>query len=157
MLPDHAPPSAGLEALLDQVHWNYASEILRAAEFCARNEGLYPVFITSFKCAPDSFIQEYLERVMDGADKPYLTLQLDEHDSSVGYETRIEAAHRSFPTTAALLPSFILQQRSSPERTRRISIPSVDARLRALGEGEEDPPTLLGPGHHEAPCRQPPP
>ncbi len=33
---------------------------------------------------------------MEGTGKPYLILQLDEHDSSVGYETRIEAAVRAF-------------------------------------------------------------
>ena len=38
---------------------------------------------------------------MDSAGKPYLVLQLDDHDSSVGYETRIEAALRSFRNHAA--------------------------------------------------------
>ena len=33
---------------------------------------------------------------MESHGKPYLILQLDEHDSNVGYETRIEAAVRSF-------------------------------------------------------------
>ena len=33
---------------------------------------------------------------MDRFEKPYLVLQLDEHASSVGYETRIESAIRSF-------------------------------------------------------------
>jgi predicted nucleotide-binding protein (sugar kinase/HSP70/actin superfamily) len=33
---------------------------------------------------------------MDKYGKPYLILELDEHDSNVGYETRIEAAVRSF-------------------------------------------------------------
>ena len=33
---------------------------------------------------------------MDKYSKPYLILELDEHDSNVGYETRIEAAVRSF-------------------------------------------------------------
>ena len=28
--------------------------------------------------------------------KPYLIIQIDEHDSNTGYETRIEAALRSF-------------------------------------------------------------
>ena len=33
---------------------------------------------------------------MDQHEKPYLILQIDEHDSRMGYETRIEAAVRSF-------------------------------------------------------------
>jgi predicted nucleotide-binding protein (sugar kinase/HSP70/actin superfamily) len=37
-----------------------------------------------------------LKKILDNAGKPYLILQLDEHDSSVGYETRIEAGVRAF-------------------------------------------------------------
>jgi predicted CoA-substrate-specific enzyme activase len=102
MLPDDYSPDAETEALLEQIHWRYAARILRYADFCAHTEGLYPVFITSFKCAPDSFVQEYLSRIMDKAGKPYLVLQLDEHDSNVGYETRIEAALRSFRNHRAM-------------------------------------------------------
>jgi predicted nucleotide-binding protein (sugar kinase/HSP70/actin superfamily) len=54
------------------------------------------VLITAFKCAPDSFIIEYFKQLMDLYDKPYLIIQIDEHDSNTGYETRIEAALRSF-------------------------------------------------------------
>ena len=31
----------------------------------------YPVLITAFKCAPDSFIIEYFKQLMDLYDKPY--------------------------------------------------------------------------------------
>ncbi|NIM15489.1 MAG: CoA activase, partial [Candidatus Aminicenantes bacterium] len=79
---------AAIGTLLDSCHWKFASRILEAAEFAANKQGLYPVFITSFKCAPDSFIIEYFKRILDKKDKPYLILQLDEHDSNVGYETR---------------------------------------------------------------------
>jgi predicted nucleotide-binding protein (sugar kinase/HSP70/actin superfamily) len=85
-----------IEGLLTAFHWNYASKILESALFAAKTEGLYPVYMTSFKCGPDSFALEYFKRIMDTYGKPYLILQLDEHDSSVGYETRIEAAVRSF-------------------------------------------------------------
>lgn len=78
------------------ITWNYASEILEAASIAAETEGLYPVFITSFKCTPDAYAVEYFKKIMDAREKPYLILQLDEHDSSVGYETRIEAGIRSF-------------------------------------------------------------
>ena len=59
-------------------------------------QGIYPVLVTSFKCSPDSFVTEYFKRILEREGKPYLILQLDEHDSSVGYETRIEAAVRAF-------------------------------------------------------------
>ena len=68
----------------------------KAAETAARTEGLYPVLITSFKCGPDSFVVDAFKAMMDAYNKPYLILELDDHDSSLGYGTRIEAAIRSF-------------------------------------------------------------
>jgi predicted CoA-substrate-specific enzyme activase len=82
--------------LLEQVHWHYAAEILTAACVVAQTPKLYPVYLTSFKCAPDSIAVEYFKRIMDTREKPYLVLQLDDHDSTLGYETRIEAGVASF-------------------------------------------------------------
>ena len=96
MLPYKDQDVAEIETLLEQVHWNYVAKILKAAVFAARTEGLYPVYMTSFKCSPDSCTIEYFRRIMDRYGKPYLILEVDEHDSSVGYETRIEAAVQSF-------------------------------------------------------------
>ena len=62
----------------------------------AAADGAYPVLVTAFRCAPDAFAIEFFKAIMDAHRKPYLILQLDEHASSVGYETRIEAAVRSF-------------------------------------------------------------
>ena len=96
MLPYHKEDIAQIDPLLKRLHWNYAAKILKAALFTALTEGIYPVYVTSFKCSPDSFTIEYFKRIMDKYGKPYLILELDEHDSNVGYETRIEAAVRSF-------------------------------------------------------------
>jgi predicted CoA-substrate-specific enzyme activase len=85
-----------IKPLLQELHWEYASKILEATAVLAGREGAYPVYITSFKCSPDSFAVEYFKAIMEAHHKPYLILQLDEHDSSVGYETRIEAAVRAF-------------------------------------------------------------
>jgi predicted CoA-substrate-specific enzyme activase len=88
--------------LLKEIHWHYAARILEAAEIVARTDAAYPVLVTAFKCTPDSFIIDYFKTVMAAHDKPYLILQLDEHDSSVGYETRIEAAIGAFKSHHAL-------------------------------------------------------
>lgn len=82
--------------LLEKTPWLFASNILRAAELIGRTKNLYPVLVTAFKCAPDSFIIDYFKQLMHLYDKPYLIIQIDEHDSNTGYETRIEAALRSF-------------------------------------------------------------
>jgi predicted nucleotide-binding protein (sugar kinase/HSP70/actin superfamily) len=81
---------------LDEFQWYFAKQILQAASVVARSRSAYPVLITSFKCSPDSFLIEQFRELMEAHQKPYLVLQLDEHDSSVGYETRIEAAIESF-------------------------------------------------------------
>ncbi|MEJ2545237.1 MAG: acyl-CoA dehydratase activase, partial [Calditrichaceae bacterium] len=97
MLPTIDPKSnkAGRE-FLKWNHWRYAAYILNAAEYCGQTRGLYPVFITGFKCSPDSFALDYFREIMDFYQKPYLILQVDEHDSEEGYDTRIEAAIRTF-------------------------------------------------------------
>ncbi len=85
-----------LQELLNATKWKYAADILATADQIAQTKDLYPVFITSFKCTPDAFVIEYFKQILDMYKKPYLILQLDEYDSNVGYETRIEAALRSF-------------------------------------------------------------
>ena len=85
-----------IREVLDLVHWNHAAKILESAEVVANRKGLYPVLVTSFKCAPDSCTVEFFRRILDAKGKPYLILELDEHESSVGYETRIEAAVGAF-------------------------------------------------------------
>jgi predicted nucleotide-binding protein (sugar kinase/HSP70/actin superfamily) len=96
MIPMNDNPDQPLHGLLKKVPWHFASHILRTTETVCRTQNLYPVLITAFKCAPDSFIIEYFKQIMHLFDKPYLIIQIDEHDSNVGYETRIEAALRSF-------------------------------------------------------------
>jgi predicted CoA-substrate-specific enzyme activase len=85
-----------IQPLVDAIHWHYAARILEAAAVTAQIESAYPVLVTAFKCTPDSFVIDYFKKLMSAHAKPYLILQLDEHDSSVGYETRIEAAIAAF-------------------------------------------------------------
>ncbi|MFZ5571331.1 MAG: acyl-CoA dehydratase activase [Thermodesulfobacteriota bacterium] len=96
MIPCEDQSVSSIAPLLKEIRWHYGAKILEAAEVIAKTDGLYPVLVTSFKCAPDSFVKDYFQKIMAGHDKPYLILELDEHGSTVGYETRIEAAIRSF-------------------------------------------------------------
>ena len=88
--------------LLKKVPWYFVTKILEVAKIVAETRNLYPVLITAFKCAPDSFIIEYFKKIFNSCQKPYLILQIDEHDSNLGYETRIEAAIRSFKNHASI-------------------------------------------------------
>lgn len=96
MLPIKSAEISKADELVRTIKWKFASKILYAADVISRTDNCYPVLITSFKCTPDSFVIEYFKEIFDACRKPYLILQLDEHDSAVGYETRIEAAIRAF-------------------------------------------------------------
>ncbi|MGA1796237.1 MAG: acyl-CoA dehydratase activase [bacterium] len=77
-------------------HWHYGNRIIKTAETVAQTGGLFPLYVTAFKCAPDSFIMEYFKAIMDYYRKPYLILQMDEHEAAEGYDTRLEAAVETF-------------------------------------------------------------
>ncbi len=96
MLPFDQPEDSLADELIRTIKWKFAAGILNAAEIVARTRSCYPILLTSFKCTPDSFVVEYFKEIFNAGKKPYLILQLDEHDSTVGYETRIEAGIRSF-------------------------------------------------------------
>ncbi len=82
--------------LHDRMHWHYGRTILRMAQKIADTDGLFAVFLSSFRCSPDSFLINCVKDIMTRRGKPFLVLQLDELSSDVGYATRIEAAMRSF-------------------------------------------------------------
>lgn len=108
--------------LLQKVPWHYAARILETATTVAARNNLYPVLVTAFKCAPDSFMIEYFKKIMNEHNKPYLILQIDEHDSNVGYETRIEAALRSFRNHAS-------RGIDSPSPEKTTILPHVDTKI----------------------------
>jgi len=131
MLSDEQVKSSEADELIRIVQWKFASKILHAAAIVARTDQCYPVLITSFKCTPDAFIIEYFKDLLDARQKPYLILQLDEHDSTVGYETRIEAAiasfrnHRERQLSDKEKPGNGLQQKN----TRLTPINNLDEKL----------------------------
>lgn len=96
MLDFESKDFSKIDPLLKEIHWKHIAQVLKAAFIAANSEHLYPVYISSFKCAPDSFGIDCFKQIMESHNKPYLVLELDEHDSSVGYETRVEAAVRAF-------------------------------------------------------------
>ncbi|PKN29341.1 MAG: CoA activase [Deltaproteobacteria bacterium HGW-Deltaproteobacteria-21] len=118
-----------IEPLLREMHWHFASGILESAEVAARKPSAYPVLVSSFKCSPDSFLIDYFKRIMESKGKPYLVLQLDEHDSRVGYETRIEAAIRSFRNHHASE-----KNRRTAKGSPKISIPAIQKRKSLTGK-----------------------
>ncbi len=112
---------SSIEPFLRELHWNYAADIIKACKVVSEAPGVYPVLMTSFNCSPDSFIRDVFQNLMEGADKPYLILEMDEHGSSVGYETRIEAAVRAFQNHAG----EIIKQAPSSARINPVKASSM--------------------------------
>ena len=66
----------------------YGRKILQAAKVVAQHPNLHIIYMTNFKCGPDSYIKHYV----GAADpEPHLVLQFDEHTNDAGAMTRCEA------------------------------------------------------------------
>ncbi|MCK5148899.1 hypothetical protein KAR48_19245 [bacterium] len=72
----------------DHMFWNYGRRILQAAAFSKDYDNLHLIYLSNFKCGPDSYIRHYIE---EAAGEPFLFLQLDSHANDAGIMTRIEA------------------------------------------------------------------
>jgi len=70
------------------MYWHSGRRILAAARIAHRFANLHPLYITNFKCGPDSYIKSFLN---DAAGKPSLILQFDGHSNDAGFLTRCEA------------------------------------------------------------------
>ncbi len=72
----------------DSMYWNLGREILASAKIVAEHDNLHIIYITNFKCGPDSFVKHF---VRTASGKPFLSLQFDGHSNDAGMMTRCEA------------------------------------------------------------------
>jgi predicted CoA-substrate-specific enzyme activase len=72
----------------NNMYWNYGRKILAAAKIVAHYPNLHIIYLTNFKCGPDSYIKHYVTKA---SGKPFLSLQFDGHSNDAGYITRCEA------------------------------------------------------------------
>jgi predicted CoA-substrate-specific enzyme activase len=70
------------------MYWNYGRKIIAAARIVGQYPNLHIIYITNFKCGPDSYVKHYITQA---SNKPFLTLQFDGHGNDAGYLTRCEA------------------------------------------------------------------
>ncbi len=75
--------------MVPNMYWNYGKMILQSAKIVAQYPNLHIIYITNFKCGPDSYIKQYVREVSGG--KPFLSLQFDGHSNDAGFMTRCEA------------------------------------------------------------------
>ena len=90
VLPIDALPLADIDVrdVNDNMYWEYGRRILAAAKIVRQYANLHMIYITNFKCGPDSFVKGF---VRPTSGKPFLTLQFDGHSNDAGMMTRCEA------------------------------------------------------------------
>jgi predicted nucleotide-binding protein (sugar kinase/HSP70/actin superfamily) len=77
-----------VDDLHSNMFWNSGRRILEAGRIARKHPKLHILYMTNFKCGPDSFVKHYLRGV---AQAPFLILQFDGHGNDAGYLTRCEA------------------------------------------------------------------
>ncbi|MFC1544801.1 acyl-CoA dehydratase activase [Gemmatimonadota bacterium] len=72
----------------ENMFWSYGKIILEAARSVRNKPKLHIIYITNFKCGPDSYVKHF---VTEASGRPYLSLQFDGHNNDAGMLTRCEA------------------------------------------------------------------
>jgi predicted nucleotide-binding protein (sugar kinase/HSP70/actin superfamily) len=78
-----------ISSLNSNMYWDYGRRILQAAKIVAQYPNLHILYITNFKCGPDSYVKQFVREASGG--KPFLSLQFDGHSNDAGFMTRCEA------------------------------------------------------------------
>jgi len=91
------------------MYWNYGGKIIAAAKITKDNSLLNLIYVTNFKCGPDSFIKHF---ITESGGKPFLTLQFDGHANDAGIMTRCEA----FLESKGMLRTWSGDNVGSPKR-----------------------------------------
>jgi len=71
------------------IPWYFPNYVKMAVDLARENDNLFLLYINSFSCTIDAFIQNYARTEMGS--KPYLLLELDAHTADAGIQTRLEA------------------------------------------------------------------
>jgi predicted CoA-substrate-specific enzyme activase len=69
--------------------WFFANYVHEAVELVKNHENLFLLYINSYSCTMDAFVQNYARTEMKA--KPYLLMELDAHMADAGTQTRLEA------------------------------------------------------------------
>ena len=77
-----------MEDLHSNMYWISGRKILEVSRIVAARPKLHLVYISNFKCGPDSYIKHFAR---EAAGAPLLVLQFDGHGNDAGYMTRCEA------------------------------------------------------------------
>jgi len=91
VIPMDFLPIEGIEIVdvNSNMYWNYGRKILQSSKIVGKYPNLHIIYITNFKCGPDSYIKQFVTKASNG--KPFLSLQFDGHSNDAGFLTRCEA------------------------------------------------------------------
>jgi predicted nucleotide-binding protein (sugar kinase/HSP70/actin superfamily) len=95
------------------MYWRSGQRLQAAAEAVRKNPMLNAIYISNFKCGPDSFINYHVQQQMRG--KPFLHLEVDEHSADAGAITRCEAFFDSLENVDAA--QYARRERHIPARS----------------------------------------
>ncbi len=104
------------------MYWKYGQRILAGAEVIRQDPRLYAIYLTNFGCGPDSFLNTFFKHAM--GNKPFLTLEIDEHSADAGVVTRLEAYLESLRNIERLHPgqsktTILRESKEKPDHSRR--------------------------------------
>ncbi|HEX2921922.1 MAG TPA: acyl-CoA dehydratase activase [Bacteroidales bacterium] len=96
------------------MYWPNGQKLIAASQLVAKTDGLYAIYLSNFRCGPDSFLWHYISEELKG--KPFLHLEVDEHSADAGMVTRIEAFLDSLKSIYAIERNNqqIIRPRKSP-------------------------------------------
>ncbi len=71
-----------------KMYWIQGQKKLAAVDLLNKNKNLFGIDITYFACGPDSQINQQMRY---RTEKPFLTIEMDEHTGDAGIDTRLQA------------------------------------------------------------------
>lgn len=71
------------------MYWPNGQKILKATRYIAKTKNVFAIYLSNFRCGPDSFLMHFVKKEMKG--KPFMHIEVDEHSADAGMITRIEA------------------------------------------------------------------
>jgi predicted nucleotide-binding protein (sugar kinase/HSP70/actin superfamily) len=81
-------PDYDFSEIVPHMYWLQGREMTRYNLMAAMDPQLYGVRETNFNCGPDAMLSYHETEIFNKANKPYLTLQTDGHNSNAQFGTR---------------------------------------------------------------------
>ncbi len=74
---------------VNDIPWYFSNYVKIAIDLAKENDNLFLLYINSYSCTIDAFVQNFVRSEMRS--KPFLILELDSHTADAGTQTRLEA------------------------------------------------------------------